>query len=429
MRWVNSTSYRFTPYVGVRIRGVLELTGAEQWLHVPTDQNPADDAIRGLSPLKSHPNHCWFIGPEFLSAVPNNWPSTPLLATDVVNDPEIRPTPRVYVVAINSQEIELLIAKISQFDRLVRIVARIQRLAGNMRVPRADRVSGPITAEEYSKGARVLIQHAQSVKYANELKYLKAGEPIPVNSSIVKLIPFVDNVGILRVGGRLNHATIAPKTRHPILLPHDHRLTRVILEKIHQNCGHQSADRTLAAVRNLYWVTKARRTLSTIVHGCLKCRRRKAVLNPPRMADLPPQRLAAGSYPFVYTGVDYMGPFEVTILRRKLKRWICLFTCMTTRAVHLELSYSLSTDSFLSVLFRFEARRGVPREYRSDNGTNFVGAKNELLQCLSALDQDKICANLVRRGVQWKFNPPAPPFRRSMGTARGLWQTRAFLDF
>ncbi len=116
--------------------------------------------------------------------------------------------------------------------------------------------------------------------------------------------------------------------------------------------------------------------------------RQRASLAPSRMADLPPQRLAIGCPPFTYTGVDYMGPFEVTIFHRKVKRWVCLFTCMITRAVHLELAYSLSSDSFLAVFFRFEAGRGVPKEYRSDNGTNFVGAKNELDRCLAALDHE-----------------------------------------
>ena len=72
-----------------------------------------------------------------------------------------------------------------------------------------------------------------------------------------------------------------------------------------------------------------------------------------------------------------------------MKRWACLLTCLTSRAVHLELAHSLSTDSFINCMLRFEARRGVPREYFSDNGTNFVGAVNELAKCLQELDQTK----------------------------------------
>ena len=100
-----------------------------------------------------------------------------------------------------------------------------------------------------------------------------------------------------------------------------------------------------------------------------------------------------------------------------------LFTCQSTRAVHLELTHSLATGSFINCLLRFEGRRGVPREYFSDNGTNFVGAVNELAKCLQQLDQERIASSLIRRGVKWTFNPPAAPhfggaWERLIGTAK-----------
>ena len=92
------------------------------------------------------------------------------------------------------------------------------------------------------------------------------------------------------------------------------------------------------------------------------------------MADLPLERMALRCQPIEYTGVDYFGPFEVRFLRRTLKRCCCIFTCLTTRAVHIEVAHSLDTDSCLQAIIRFIATRGEPREIWFDNGTNFVGA-------------------------------------------------------
>ena len=128
------------------------------------------------------------------------------------------------------------------------------------------------------------------------------------------------------------------------------------------------------------------------------------------MAALPSYRLSALQTAFTHCGVDYFGPIEVIIYRRKVKRWGCLFTCLSTRAVILEMAYTLETDSFLSCLIRFESIYGTPVSSRSDNGTNFVGAVHELKDCLRHLDQSKITDQLGQRGVAWNFNPPAAPY-------------------
>ena len=127
------------------------------------------------------------------------------------------------------------------------------------------------------------------------------------------------------------------------------------------------------------------------------------------MAALPAIRLKVGYPPFTHTGVDYFGPILVTIFRRTIKRWGCIYTCLSTRSVHLEMAYSLDTSSFISALDRFQNRRGVPASYHSDNGTNFVGAQRELATCLENLNQHAIKEHLSRQPTKWYFNPPAAP--------------------
>lgn len=90
LRWINSSSYRFSPYVGARIGEILELTRPEQWNHVHKGLNPVDDASRGLSPQELHQTHRWFSGTEFLTRTPDDWPVTPLIAPFEESDPEIK---------------------------------------------------------------------------------------------------------------------------------------------------------------------------------------------------------------------------------------------------------------------------------------------------------------------------------------------------
>ena len=132
-------------------------------------------------------------------------------------------------------------------------------------------------------------------------------------------------------------------------------------------------------------------------------------LNQPLMASLPKERLALCEPPFTHTGLDYFGPTNVKRGRVTEKRWGCIFTCLTTRAVHLELAGNLTTHSFIMALRRFRGRRGNPKSIRSDNGSNFVGAERELAEALRLLNQEQIVSKLAQEGITWYFNPTSAP--------------------
>lgn len=114
-------------------------------------------------------------------------------------------------------------------------------------------------------------------------------------------------------------------------------------------------------------------------------------------------------HPFTYTGVDFFNPIEVVVGRRREKRYGALFTCMTCRAIHIEMAYKLTTDSFIMAWRRFVNRRGNPKEMFSDNGTNFRGAHTELNRAVAELDNEKLRTTLATYGVKWSFIPPASP--------------------
>ena len=119
-----------------------------------------------------------------------------------------------------------------------------------------------------------------------------------------------------------------------------------------------------------------------------------------RMSDLPEDRLEP-TPPFTYCAVDYFGPFIIKDGRKELKCYGVLFTCMASRAVHIETANSLETDAFINALRRFICRRGLIRQLRSDQGTNFVGARTELAQALAEMDQEKIRTKLLEEQCDW----------------------------
>ena len=125
------------------------------------------------------------------------------------------------------------------------------------------------------------------------------------------------------------------------------------------------------------------------------------------MASLPQDRVSPSEPPFSHVGVDCFGPFNVRRGRGTAKRYCVLFTCLSIRAIHIEVVHSLDTDSFINALRRFIARRGQPLHMRSDNGGNFVKGEKELREAIREWNQLKIHEFLLAKGIKWTFNPPA----------------------
>ena len=126
-----------------------------------------------------------------------------------------------------------------------------------------------------------------------------------------------------------------------------------------------------------------------------------------KLASLPADRVTPNEPPFTHVGKDYFGPFEIKQGRSIVKRYGVIFTCANSRAVYLEMAYSLTTDSCIAAIGRFVARRRQIVSIRSDNGTNLVGAERQLRQEIMKLDQSRLHNTLSHKAIDWKFNPPA----------------------
>ncbi len=235
---------------------------------------------------------------------------------------------------------------------------------------------------------------------------LQKGVKLKRSSHFVKLDPIMQD-GILRVGGRLHRSALPADAKHPVILPKNHHVSNLILRHIHQETGHSGRSYTLSKLRERFWVPQADSVLRRILSKCVTCRKISAKPGKQWMANLPQDRLIPDNPPFTSVGIDYFGPFEVKCGRSVVKRYGVLFTCLTVRAIHLEVASSLETDACINAFRRFVARRGQMSVMRSDNGTNLVGAEKEKREAIKGWNQSKISNVLMQKGITWIFNPPA----------------------
>ena len=195
--------------------------------------------------------------------------------------------------------------------------------------------------------------------------------------------------------------------KHPMLLPKDSPVSILILRDIHERIGHMGKNSMLSELRQKFWIPQVFSCIKKICSKCVICRRYQARVGEQYMADLPQERLRPNEKPFSHVGIDYFGPFEVKRGRATVKRYGVIFTCLTIRAVHLEVAHSLDTDSCINAIRRSIARRGQVKTIISDNGTNLVGAEKELRQELQKCEQEQIHRKMLQKGINWKFNPPS----------------------
>ena len=167
-----------------------------------------------------------------------------------------------------------------------------------------------------------------------------------------RLDPFIDDDGILRVGGRLRRSDISFESKHPAILPQTH-LTKLIVSQCHADVAHGGRGMTINCLRERgFWILGCSNFVSKFISHCMICRRLRQPLQAQKMADLPEDCLSPAP-PFTCAGVDCFGPWLIKEGRKELKRYGLIFTCMASRGVHIEVLNSLTTDAFINALRRF----------------------------------------------------------------------------
>lgn len=175
---------------------------------------------------------------------------------------------------------------------------------------------------------------------------------------------------------------------------------------------HQNQDAIVCAIRSKFWIPSIRRLVRSAKSSCQLCKNCSSVPRPPQMGQLPSDRLTPYVRPFSYTGVDYIGPLQITIGRRREKRWVAIFTWLSVRVIHLQIAKDLSCDAVILCLRNFVNRRGIPVRLRSDCGPNFIRAsKEEWVIVGNSLEKE-----CTRRDIEWLFNPVGNQ------SAGGVWE-------
>lgn len=414
LAWITGNVQRWETFVANRVIKIREHISSENWRHVGTKENPADVASRGVDAEELQNHSLWWHGPAWLA-------QSEIVTVPIENLDTTEGTKRVRALHITTDSTyQDTIRRFSSLDKAKRVLAVCLRFAKNCR---GERMNGPITVREIRKATTALIRWAQSIDFAEEINQLSKGEEIHKKSSILALNPFLDENGLLRVGGRIQNQEMTYDRRHPALIAYGNILTQLIIRDAHLKTLHGGNTLTLSFIRQNFWILKAKRAVKTVLRSCVKCFKFRAEVRQQQMGNLPIQRTTQ-CRPFTNTGVDFCGPFDIKISGgrgcKTRKGYIAVFVCLVTRAVHIEVVSDLTSQAFIAAMKRMMSRRGLVSQFFSDNGTNFVGADRIIQEEFATFKRqygDEITSELARMGAEWHFIPPASP---NFG---GIWES------
>jgi len=414
--WLRSEARQYKQFVAFRIGEILESSDAINWHWVPTKLNPADDATRDFPKPSLSSTSRWLTGPEYLKLKPDEWPSETLneLRNECESELQYRNEVNLH---ISSPTYDGLpdISRFSSWTKLIRSTAYVLRFIYNCQSSK--KKFGVLDVEELKTAERLWWLKVQKDFYPTEVQNLKLGKLIQKSSSIYTLSPQIDDKGVLRLTGRINRCDVVTSDfKNPVILHPQHRYTKLMIFHYHLIAKHTGMEMVTNEVRQKFWIPQLRAAVRSTWSSCQFCKNKRSKPQPQVMGLLPPARLNSYIRPFTSLGMDFFGPINIRCGKKKEKRYGVLFTCMSTRAIHLELASSLTADSCIMAILRMISRRGFPLEIFCDNGTNLKGAEKELKEAYKVLDTEKLQLFTSTKNIKWRFNPPGAPH---MG---GVWE-------
>ena len=426
LSWISSDLRKYNQFVVFRVAEILDCSDNIEWRWIPSSENVADEATKSKNIADVETSTRWYNGPEFLRDPDSNW-SFELEPPEFETDEEKRSLCLLAHLEIPIVEF-IDFQRFSKWQRLVRTTAYVLRFVRNTRIEFDQRCFDVFFQEELLQAEMLLYKKIQYDNFQEELVIIRHNEKaslgqhkdLPKTSTIRLCSAYIDDLGVMRMKGRIDAAMISDTVKRPIILCRHHYVTKLIVHAYHDKYKHRHHQTVLNEVRQKFWIPKLRVLLGVIRNRCQKCKNTAAKPSVPEMAPLPEARLAVYTRAFTYVGIDYFGPIMVVQGRATVKRWGVLITCFTTRAVHLEIAHSLDTSSCIMAIRIFVCTRGQPKEFYSDNGTNFHGANNEMRRELEnefkKLNKARIQEEFTSAEYSWTFNPPASPH---MG---GVWE-------
>ncbi len=427
LHWLSKDIRTLEKFVANRVDVITETLPPNHWRHVKSADNPADLASRGLHAKLLINSSLWWKGPPWLSLPPDQWPIRPL------SKPKVKEVPVscLTVTPIHPHDpddkptfTQMLWKHYSSFHHLSRVVAWIYRFFHNCRLPAEKRLhSDVITSTEVSDVKPKLYRLSQLEHYSDVFQLALKGKLLARTHQLHRFVFTISKHGHLLINTRIRDPTSSSSPTQLTLLSLKSHLTQLLLQTLHVTYSHAGPRALMSIISSSYYMPGLFNRLKQISKTCPTCQRAYARPLQQQMGLLPLSRTTPAP-PFDNTGVDFAGPFTLRLGHTRkptyVKTYACLFVCMATMAIHIELCASLSTDDFLAALKRFIARRGCPSNVFSDNGTNFVGAREEIRE-IQSMTLSKDTTNSIshlasQSNIKWHHIPPrAPHFG-------GLWE-------
>uniref|UniRef100_A0A8D9DY12 Integrase catalytic domain-containing protein n=1 Tax=Cacopsylla melanoneura TaxID=428564 RepID=A0A8D9DY12_9HEMI len=405
--WVHGSPHLWNVFVANRVSKIQQDLDCNNIYHINGTENPADCLSRGEMPAQLVENKMYFHGPEWLLEDVTCWPFKKYCDVKMVEMPEAKKS--VVMVSLEKSSfknpLQELFIKCSSWTKLLRIVIYFLRFIG--------KITSCMLGDNLDVAEKFIVSLVQKESFGSELQGLKKSGSC--SGAIGKLNPFLDG-NILRVGGRLSNSNLEFGQQHPMLLPAYHPVTKLIVLYYHVINFHTGPYLLLSIVRQKFWIVGGRNLVRRVVQKCNICFKFAPKFINPQMADLPAARVT-GLKAFGNTACDFLGPLSIVHQRKRgcrpVKAYICLFICLATKALHLEVVSDMSTAAFLNAFKRFLCRRGPVKTMLTDNGTNFLGAKNHLNEVYELLQSDgckqAFASELMENRIEWRFNPPSSP--------------------
>ena len=355
--WIQGKTHEWKQFVGNRVTSIRAVIPPSNWYHCPGKENPADIPSRGTTPSELAQNSLWLSGPIWLQTLQETTEppdSTSVMPNECQQELKARSITNM-LTALGDQGMDLAevidCERFSSAFRLLKTTVIVFRAVRNFlarylaRIRRTCQVIPNDRASEFDQARITWLRQMQS--------QLQECSRFPLWKQQFGL--FIDESNLWRCGGRMGNSVLAPAAKNPILLDKQHHLTRLIVMDAHRRVLHNGVRETLTELRASYWLVRGRQFVRKLIFSCVTCRRHegqpyRAVPPPP----LPEFRVTV-SRPFEHTGVDFAGPLYVRGTAN-VKVWLCLYTCCTTRTVHLDLVENLDADTFIRSLRRFTSR-------------------------------------------------------------------------
>ena len=394
--WIRGSASKWKPWVANRVSTIQSLTNPASWKHVTGADSPADLVTRGMAAEKLALCELWWRGPETLRKdVGQETSSCPI--SFPCDDPEVEierkggdgvETALICTNTSYAYEME----RWSTLNKAYRLIAWTLRFINQ--TPRRKGLAmceKSLSLEEYATVRLTFVKILQRQCFSREIAALEAGRTVQQDSKLIRLSPFLDENGIIRVRGQIQLSELAYESKHPIILPRCHG-TMLLIQYIHISQNHPGVDTMITVVRSDYEVIGLRQMVKRVKKKCVSCQRFDARACNEPAAPLPTVRVTKAPV-FSVTGIDFAGPVYCLDAPGK-KFYICFFVCGVVRAVHLELVESLKKDDFILAFRRFAALKRVPSFVYSDNGKNLVAG------------QKALCIHLGSKAPEWKFICP-----------------------